>query len=77
MTQEIKQAYELAKAAYAKIGVDTDAAIEALKKVKISLHCWQGDDVNGFLFQDIGFALQKRYPMKMRTSDPEKIRFYI
>ena len=24
-----------------------------------------------------GFALQKRYPMKMRTSDPEKIRFYI
>ena len=23
-----------------------------------------------------GFALQKRYSMKMRTSDPEKIRFY-
>ena len=30
-----------------------------------------------FLSPHYGFALQKRYPMKMRTSDPEKIRFYI
>ena len=30
-----------------------------------------------FLASKPGFALQKRYPMKMRTSDPEKIRFYI
>lgn len=73
MTQEIKQAYELAKAAYAKIGVDTDAAIEALKKVKISLHCWQGDDVNGFLFQDIalsgGIQTTGNYPGKAQTPD--------
>ena len=73
MTQEIKQAYELAKATYAKIGVDTDAAIEALKKVKISLHCWQGDDVNGFLFQDIalsgGIQTTGNYPGKAQTPD--------
>lgn len=73
MTQEIKQAYDLAKAAYAKIGVDTDAAIEALKKIKISLHCWQGDDVNGFLFQDIalsgGIQTTGNYPGKAQTAD--------
>ncbi len=40
--------YEYAKQRYAAIGVDTDAAIKALSDVRISLHCWQGDDVNGF-----------------------------
>lgn len=40
--------YESAKAKYAKLGVDTDKAIEAIKKVPVSLHCWQGDDVIGF-----------------------------
>ena len=42
------KAYELAKAKYAEIGVDTDKAIERLEKIRISLHCWQGDDVTGF-----------------------------
>lgn len=49
---EINEAYALAKKAYARLGVDTDQAIEVLKKIKISLHCWQGDDVAGFLFKD-------------------------
>ena len=40
--------YENAKKSYAAIGVDTDAAIEKLKKAQIALHCWQGDDVRGF-----------------------------
>ena len=40
--------YEEAKSMYAKIGVDTDAAINKLKNVPLSLHCWQGDDVKGF-----------------------------
>ena len=40
--------YEQAKARYAAIGVDTEAAIERLKRVPVSLHCWQGDDVRGF-----------------------------
>lgn len=40
--------YEAAKEKYAKLGVDTDAVIEALKKIPVSLHCWQGDDVIGF-----------------------------
>jgi len=40
--------YESAKNMYAKIGVDTDLAIEKLKNIPVSLHCWQGDDVKGF-----------------------------
>lgn len=49
---QIKKAYELAKEVYAAIGVDTDKVLDELKKIKISLHCWQGDDVAGFLFKD-------------------------
>ena len=40
--------YAEAKARYAAIGVDTEAAMARLKTVPISLHCWQGDDVRGF-----------------------------
>ena len=40
--------YEAAREKYAALGVDTDKAIETLKKVPVSLHCWQLDDVIGF-----------------------------
>lgn len=40
--------YEETKAMYAKIGVDTDKALEQLKNIPVSMHCWQGDDVTGF-----------------------------
>ena len=40
--------YLEAKKAYEALGIDTDAAIEKLKKGPVSLHCWQGDDVRGF-----------------------------
>jgi len=40
--------YQSAKKLYATLGVDTDAAIETLKNIPISIHCWQGDDVTGF-----------------------------
>lgn len=44
----IEKQYELAKAQYAAVGVDTEKAIAALEKVAVSMHCWQGDDVIGF-----------------------------
>lgn len=47
-TELIEKAYEIAKERYAAIGIDTDAAIETLRSVAISLHCWQADDVTGF-----------------------------
>ena len=40
--------YDYAKKCYAGIGVDTDAALQTLLNTKISLHCWQGDDVRGY-----------------------------
>ncbi|MBO4344023.1 MAG: L-rhamnose isomerase [Clostridia bacterium] len=66
--------YLLAKEKYATIGVDTDAAIEKLKKIKISLHCWQGDDVGGFektgsTLSGGGIQTTGNYPGKARTAD--------
>ena len=40
--------YMEAKAKYAALGVDVEAAIKRLKSVPVSIHCWQGDDVRGF-----------------------------
>ena len=47
-SESIQQSYQLAKARYAELGVDTDAAMAKLATIPISLHCWQGDDVGGF-----------------------------
>ncbi len=44
----INESYMRAKEVYAAFGVDTDAVLGEMGKRKISLHCWQGDDVNGF-----------------------------
>ena len=40
--------YEEAKKIYSKLSINTDEALEKLQNIKISVHCWQGDDVNGF-----------------------------
>jgi L-rhamnose isomerase len=68
-----EKAYLLAKEQYAKIGVDTDAVLERLQNVVISMHCWQGDDVNGFLFKDIelsgGIQTTGNYPGKANSPD--------
>lgn len=45
---KILNAYDLAKEAYKDFGVDTDKAIEELRSTRISLHCWQVDDIKGF-----------------------------
>ena len=66
--------YEEAKKIYQKFGVDTDKAIETLKKLPVSLHCWQGDDVKGF-DQDGpltgGIQTTGNYPGKAMT--PEQL----
>ena len=36
--RDIRKEYELAKKEYAKIGVDTDKAIETLSSIRISMH---------------------------------------
>lgn len=62
--------YESAKDIYASWGVDTDAAIETLKNIPVSLHCWQGDDVTGFDHDGPltgGIQTTGNYPGKART----------
>jgi len=62
--------YGEAKKKYAKIGVDTEKAIRDLKKIPISMHCWQGDDVNGFERGEAasgGIQTTGNYPGKARN----------
>ncbi|MHB9134539.1 MAG: L-rhamnose isomerase [Armatimonadota bacterium] len=72
-TTRIEQAYEIARAQYAELGVDTETALQALKGIAVSLHCWQGDDVGGFESSDglTGGGIQAtgNYPGKARTAD--------
>lgn len=66
--------YKEAKNLYSRIGVNTDAAIEKLSEIKISIHCWQGDDINGFEGSggaSGGIATTGNYPGKART--PEEL----
>jgi L-rhamnose isomerase len=69
----IEESYEAAKERYGELGVDTNAAIEKLSKIAISLHCWQGDDVGGFEGgEDLtggGIIATGSYPGKARTAD--------
>ena len=68
--------YETAKAAYAALGVDVDAAMARLQSVPVSLHCWQGDDVRGFDTDPSkpltgGIQTTGNYPGRART--PEEL----
>ena len=64
-TEQILRAYEVAKARYADLGIDTEAALAALQKVSLSLHCWQADDVTGF--ENRGGDPTGNYPGKARN----------
>ncbi len=68
--------YIEARAKYAALGVDTDAAIARLKVAPVALHCWQGDDVRGFDTDPNkpltgGIQTTGNYPGRART--PEEL----
>lgn len=69
----IHTTYDLAKARYSELGVDVERAMHQLATVPISLHCWQGDDVNGFESADTaltgGIQTTGNYPGKARNAD--------
>ncbi|TWT98341.1 L-rhamnose isomerase [Stieleria varia] len=71
--EQIEKAFALAKERYASIGVDVDRAIQSLRQVAISVHCWQGDDVAGFEATDValgsGLAVTGNYPGRARNAD--------
>ncbi|MDQ0198660.1 L-rhamnose isomerase [Neobacillus ginsengisoli] len=72
----IKENYEIAKQAYEKWGINVDEAVERLKNVPISIHCWQGDDIGGFEVNKSelsgGIDVTGNYPGKATT--PEELR---
>jgi L-rhamnose isomerase len=68
----IEKSYQLAKERYASLGIDTDKVISDMDKVKISLHCWQTDDVGGFEKPDSvlgggGIQATGNFPGKAKT----------
>ena len=75
MTKEskVQQSYQAAKERYASLGVDTDQALENMKKITLSLHCWQADDVTGFENQGGtltgGIQVTGNYPGRACTID--------
>jgi L-rhamnose isomerase len=71
----INKNYDSAKEAYAVLGVDTDAAIESLKKIPVSLHCWQGDDVGGFESDcDLSGGIQATGNYPGKATNPQQLR---
>ena len=73
------------KELFSKYGVNVDKAIKILSNIKISLHCWQLDDVNGFEqkglltggIQTTGNYLGKANNFKELTSDLDEALKYI
>lgn len=66
--------FDYALSRYKEYGVDAQKAIDTLKNVPISMHCWQGDDVCGFDSQDSlsgGIQTTGNYPGKATT--PEEL----
>ena len=66
--------YIEAKEKYLKYGIDTEKALQTLKNVSISVHCWQGDDVVGFDSREAlsgGIQATGNYPGRART--PEEL----
>ncbi|MDO4983535.1 MAG: L-rhamnose isomerase [Eubacteriales bacterium] len=68
----IVRGYEYAKAVYADMGVDVEAAMKKADAIPVSMHCWQGDDVIGFDGSDAltgGIQTTGNYPGRARTAE--------
>lgn len=66
--------FDEAKRIYEKFSVDAEKAIETLKDIPISIHCWQGDDVVGFDTKESlsgGIQTTGNYPG--RATDPDEL----
>lgn len=75
----IERNLDIAREAYAKLGVDVDAAIKSVAETPVSIHCWQGDDVAGFETPDGeltgGIQSTGNYPGKARNIDELRADF--
>ncbi len=67
--------YEYAEKDFSAFGVDVERAIEKLKTIPVSVHCWQGDDVVGFDGGGAasgGIQTTGNYPGRARSFDELK-----
>ena len=73
---DVNKGYEIAKEFYAQYGIDVDKMIELCDSTPLSIHCWQGDDVNGFEKKEGGLTggiqTTGNYPGKARN--PQELR---
>ena len=69
----VEKRFELAREMYTSLGVDVEQALQRLRQIPISIHCWQGDDVAGFESDDQeldgGIAVTGNYPGRARNVD--------
>ncbi len=76
-----QQAYEWARSWYGELGVDVQAALDRMANIAISIHCWQGDDVQGFenSSQELGggLAVTGNYPGRARSIDELRSDFEV
>lgn len=76
MRQDVARNFEEAKKLYGQYDINVDEILTELERIKISIHCWQGDDVRGFLFRDQelsgGISVTGEYPGAAST--PEQLR---
>ena len=74
--KHIEKNFKLACEQYAQWGIDVEKALAVLATIPISLHCWQGDDVNGFEKHaggtSGGILSTGNYPGRARN--PEELR---
>lgn len=72
-SKRMSQAFRRAEEQYAALGVNVRSALNRARRISISLHCWQGDDVGGFEAQGTelggGLAVTGNYPGKARNPD--------
>lgn len=71
---QIEASYAAARARYAALGVDADAAVRRALEQPVSMHCWQADDVAGLEnaggdMAGAGILATGSYPGKPRTGD--------
>ncbi|WP_098746511.1 L-rhamnose isomerase [Paenibacillus sp. EZ-K15] len=73
MRQDVARNFEEAKKLYGQHGINVDEILTELERIKVSIHCWQGDDVRGFLFRDQelsgGISVTGEYPGAAGTPD--------
>ncbi|MGL5951081.1 MAG: L-rhamnose isomerase, partial [Cetobacterium sp.] len=73
MRKEIIERYKNSKKMYENLGINVEEIIRILAKVKLSVHCWQGDDVRGFETPDSllsgGISATGNYPGRARNAE--------